>query len=89
MGVSSFPIVKPGRATVDDVPGISCTCGFREPHTESVQMKQNGSWRALLGQNLLLTSPAPAPPIVHWVHAGDGPFHLATEWNEILFRGHG
>jgi hypothetical protein len=52
-------------------------------------MKQNGSWRALLEQLLLLTSLASALAIVHWVHAGDEPFHLATDWIEIQFGGHG
>jgi hypothetical protein len=80
---------NPRLATVGDVQGFSCMCGLPEPHTVSVKMKQNGSWRVLLGQILLLASLALALAIVHWVHAGGEPFYLATDRSAMLFGGHG
>jgi len=80
---------KPGHASLEDAQGFSCMCGLGEPYTASVKMKQNSSWRVLLGQILLLTSLALALAIVHWLHAADGAFHLAADSREIQFGGHG
>jgi hypothetical protein len=42
-------------------------------------MKQNSSWRVLLGQISLITTLELALANVRGVYAGDGPFHLATD----------
>jgi hypothetical protein len=51
-------------------------------------MKPNSPWRVLLGQILLITSLALALAIVRGVHAGDEPFHLATDSRGMQFGGH-
>jgi hypothetical protein len=79
---------KPRHESVGDVQGFSWTYGLREAQTASVKMKQNSSWRVLLGQILLIASLALAPAIVRGVRAGDGPFHLATDSRGMRFGGH-
>ena len=69
---------KPRHASAGDPHGILCRYGLLEAQTASVKMKQNSSWRVLLGQIVLITSLALALAIVRGVHAGDEPFHLAT-----------
>jgi hypothetical protein len=52
---------------------------LRQAQIASVKMKQNSSWRVLLGQISLITTLELALANVRGVYAGDGPFHLATD----------
>jgi hypothetical protein len=50
-------------------------------------MKQNSSWRALLGQILLIASFGLALGIVRGVHPGDEPSPRATDSSDMQFGG--